>query len=188
MGGFPPPQLNILIICRAVVGSHMDIRSVQILLENMPSANDHRDACRPVYPEMHGATCSSCEWGESLVKAPRRIPASCNSFINIQFPKISADPHVDSHETFNSCHHVSMLCPHSTQVCNSFQFCRLIQCVVMPYIPGTDKSSEILTTNIEKRRGENNKQKKKKYKVQSPRKWREQRILGVSISCHPMIK
>lgn len=200
MGGFPPPQLNRLIICRAVVGSHMDIRSVQLPLENIPSANDHRTAAayRYVYPEMHGATCSSCEWGESLLKAPSRGPAPCNIFINMQFRKkftvkmlihmrrLTSAPMSPwrAHKTMQ--HNTTQ---HNTQVCSSFQFRRLIQCVVMHYILGTDKSSEILTTNIGKKRGKNNKQKmKKKNKVHSPRKWREQRISGVSISCHHMIK
>lgn len=89
MGGFPPPQLNRLIICGAVVGSHKDIRSAQIPLENIPSANDHRTAAvyRYVYSEMHGAPCSSCEWGEGLLKAPSRGPALCDILINIQFWK-----------------------------------------------------------------------------------------------------
>lgn len=58
----------------------------------------------------------------------------------------------------------------------------------MHYIPGMDKSSEILTANMEKKRRKNNKAKGGKNMVQSPRKWRKQRILGVSISCHPLIK
>lgn len=55
-----------------------------------------------------------------------------------------------------------MLCAESPQVYSSIlKCCRSTEYVLSHYIPGMDKSSEILTTNMEKKKRKNNKAKEK---------------------------
>lgn len=53
-----------------------------------------------------------------------------------------------------------MLCRENSQVyCSILKSLKSTECVLMHYIPGMDKSSEILTANMEKKRRKNNKAK-----------------------------